>query len=294
MLALLIGVVACSTSVLFIKESTLDPIVLSALRLWVAAAVLAPLYLRARARHGNVLGSRAVLPGLVLALHFMTWIVGARLTPVVNSTLLVNLVPLVTPLLLVIVASERIGRREAVGTVVSLAGVALLVGQDYRLSPEHFLGDAVCFGSMLLFATYLVFGRRNRDVPSLWLYLVPLYTWAAVACSVAAVLMVDLPAQPWTLREVALAAGLGLVAGVVGHGLLNAAMKRFRGQVVSIANLGQAVSAGAMAVPLLGEMPPLRFYPAALLIVAGAVVSLSGQDEPAAEAAARDAVEKAS
>ena len=98
MRALVLGVVACSTSVLFIKESTLDPVLLSALRLWVAALVLTPLYLRARPRHPRISVHRSLWPGLLLAVHFMTWIAGARLTPAVNSTLLVNLVPLATPM----------------------------------------------------------------------------------------------------------------------------------------------------------------------------------------------------
>ena len=92
------GLLACSTSILFIKESQLHPALLAALRLLVAASVLMPLFIRDLQRHWDDYGRteflRSSLAGLVLALHFVSWNYGARMTPAVNSTLLVNMVPL--------------------------------------------------------------------------------------------------------------------------------------------------------------------------------------------------------
>jgi drug/metabolite transporter (DMT)-like permease len=274
------GLFACSTSIIFIKESQLHPVLLAALRLLVATIVLLPLFIRDLRRHWDDYGraefARSSLAGLMLALHFVSWNYGARMTPAVNSTLLVNMVPLATPFLLLAFVRERVTRRESVATVTSVLGLLLLMGRDYNLSTGHLAGDLTCFGSMLLFAVYLVLGRRNRDVATLWLYLVPLYGVAGLLCLGGALLTVDLGAQPWNPRELGLAAGLGLIPGVLGHSILNNAVKHLRGQLVSVANLSQVLFAGLLAYLLLGEVPDAVFYPSAALIIAGAVLAITG------------------
>jgi drug/metabolite transporter (DMT)-like permease len=98
-------------------------------------------------------------------------------------------------------------------------------------------------------------------------------------CLAAAILTVDLSDQPWSLRELGLAAGLGLIPGVLGHSILNNAVKYLRGQLVSVANLSQVLFAGGLAYLILGEVPDSAFYPSAALIVAGAVLAVTRASE---------------
>lgn len=278
LLLLLLGVFACSTAVIWIKLTEIDPVLLTSLRLAIAAVALGPLFVRDWLRHRDAFTWRhvrdAAIPGLVLTLHFFTWIYGARLTPAVNSTLLVNLVPIAMPFLLVWLASEHVNRREITATLVSTVGIAILFIADYQLRPEHFRGDAVCLGSMLLLALYLALGRRFRHHPTVWLYLVPLYATAAVAALACVPLLaadthVDWSKDwPWVLL-------LGLAPTVVGHSLLNNAMRHYRGQVVGLATMLQFVFAGVMAYLLLpNETPDWSFYPACVLIVAAGVIAV--------------------
>ena len=276
-LLLVLGTFAGSTSVIFFKASSLDPVVLACLRLLTAVIALAPLFvrdwLRHCARYGQKDLGRALIPGAVLSLHFVTWIAGARMTPAVNSSLIVNMVPLVSPLLLLLVAREAITRHEWLGTVVSLGGIFLLASADYRFNPEFFQGDMVCFGSMVLFALYLVLGRRNRDFPSIWLYVVPLYATASACCFVISLFRVTPFDESYPPREIAMVLGLGLVPTVIGHSIFNLAMKHLRGQVVSTANLAQPIFAGVLAFALLDEVPTWTFYPACVLIVLGVLIA---------------------
>ncbi|MEM8865709.1 MAG: DMT family transporter, partial [Planctomycetota bacterium] len=119
---LLVGIVCCSISVIFIKKSGVDPILLSGMRLAIAAVVLAPLYAIDWRRYRSQLTLRhlqdTALPGLVLALHFISWIIGARLTPAANSTLIVNIVPVVMPALLWLLVRERLTKREILATLI--------------------------------------------------------------------------------------------------------------------------------------------------------------------------------
>ena len=272
-LVLVIGLIAASSSVIFIKESRFDPVILAAGRLWVAAACVLPWFLSAARAHPGFLRAnlrRVFWPSVLLAVHFITWIIGARLTPAVNSSLLVNMIPVVTPILLLVMAHERLTHKEILATLVALSGAVVLGAWDFQFKAEYFVGDLICFGSMVLFASYLVLGRVNRDFPALWLYMTPLYFFAGLSCAVVASITADFDRQPRDPYQVALLVGLGVVPTIIGHGCLNHALKHIRGQVVGVANLGQVVSAGILAYFILGEVPEPNFYPASALI-AGAI-----------------------
>lgn len=80
----LLGVFACSTAVVFIKLSTVHPLLLSCYRQVLASLILLPLFLRDVRRHRDSYGLthiwRTALPAFMLATHFASWTVGARLT----------------------------------------------------------------------------------------------------------------------------------------------------------------------------------------------------------------------
>jgi drug/metabolite transporter (DMT)-like permease len=276
-LLLLGGVFACSISALLIKTAASRADTLSALRLLLAAALLAPLYIRARRRQpaGPWLADfrLAALPALALAAHFLTWSWGARHTPTAQASLIVNLAPIAMPFFLHFLIGERVDRREITGTVLTLAGVLLLTARDAVTAGPAPLGNLVCLGSMLLFTWYLALGRQHRTVPSIWLYIVPVYTVAGLACGVFALLRGHDPALA-TSREWLLLACLAIGPTIVGHTLLNRAMRTLRGQIVSLANLGQFVFAGVLAFLLFREAPSPVFYVSATLSAAGVAIAV--------------------
>ena len=206
------------------------------------------------------------------------------MTAVAQATLIVNLVPIALPFFLLWLARERINRAEVAGTVLAIVGLVILSAKDALRGGGSLVGDAVCLVSMLLFALYLALGRRNRDFPSIWLYVIPVYGIAALIC-----LLVALPRiatfDVHSAREWELMACLGVVPTICGHSLLNAAMRRIRGQIVSLCNVSQFVFAGIMGFLLFGEVPQIIFYFASAIVVAGVVVVVlatpPGAQEPA-------------
>lgn len=270
---LLIGVFACSTAVLFIKLSALDPVLLAALRTLLAAVVLSPLFIAAQRRHRETFHwkelRRCLLPAAMLALHFISWNYGARMTTAANASLLVNLVPLAMPFLLFFLAHERVTGNEWAGTGIAMIGVVMMTAGDFVADPRYLAGNLVCLASMVFFATYLAFGRSNRAFPQLWLYVVPVYAFTGVIC-MAIALAAGNPPVAIPLREWGLVLCLVLIPTMVGHTLLNRALKHLRGQVVSIVNLWQFFFAGVMAYLLFGEVPGPTFYPGCACILFGA------------------------
>jgi len=272
---LLTGVFACSVSVIFIKLSSEHPLLLASYRLFVAAVILTPLLFRDLKKNGMRFSLRlfkpSLLPAVTLGFHFIAWIVGARMTLAAHSTLIVNMVPVVMPFFLLVFSKELINRWEVLGTAFAMTGVFLLGTTDLRFSRETFHGDLICFFSMVLFALYLTFARKNRNTPSIWIYLVPLYYTAGFFCLGISLLFVN-PLKAYTMQNIIAILGLGIVSTVVGHSALNYSMKHFRGQTVSIINLGEFIFAGIMGYILLGEVPRGLFYISGLLVSGGAAI----------------------
>jgi len=280
---LIFGVLMSASAVLMIKASTVPPALLASFRLLGAALLLLPVWWwnvrRVPVRDWWPLLRPSLLPGVFLGLHFISWNAGARATQAGNATLVVNMVPLVMPFLAWAFLREHPTRREMVGTALALAGIAYLGWGDYHFSPEHLVGDGLCFVAMLLYSVYILLARKRARPGGLVLYLTPLYTAGALVCLAWSALFEGpwptLGVQDWWLA-------LGLVVGptLAGHSLANWSMTILRAQTVSLINLMQFVFAGLLAFVFFQEVPGQVFYVTAALVVTGAAVALAPSKRP--------------
>jgi drug/metabolite transporter (DMT)-like permease len=266
---------ACSISAVLIRMSTTDPLVLSALRLSISFVFLSPVLLREIRKHGVAFTKehlrRTHLPAVVLALHLILWSIGARMTAVAQASLIVNLVPIAVPFFLYALSGERLNMPEVLGTLLAVFGLVVLSVRDALAGGGSAAGNAVCFAAMLLFAFYLGLGRKNRDFPSVWLYVIPVYGQAALICAVVALPRFHTFAVS-SAREWALMVGLAVIPTVIGHSLLNAAMRRIRGQIVSLCNVGQFIFAGVLGFVVFHEIPHAIFFATSAVVVAGVAI----------------------
>lgn len=274
---MMVGVLLGATAVIMIKAGDEHPLLVASFRLLVAALALTPLYLREIRYRTTPYGwtqiSWTIAPAAALAAHFITWIIGARMTFVANASLLANLTPVAMPFFVWVFFREKINRQEVVGTLLTLSGVVLLTITNLQVSPESVPGDLICLGSMLAFACYLALGRKNGQRITLWQYMVPIYWIAGMMCLLIAVFFIN-PIKPYTLKNILLILGLGLIPTVFSHSILNYSLKSFRGQLVSVTNLTQPIFSGILGYLIFHEIPGPSFYPAAGIILAGILVVL--------------------
>ena len=279
---LVFGTFCCAMAVILIKLCDIPPLTLAAGRQILASLILAPLFFRGLKAHKGKFTKqhlrRCILPGILLGGHFVTWITGCRMTATVNASLIVNMVPIVLPFLLYFLIREKLNRGELIGTVLAIFGMAVMALADYRADMEHFRGDMLCFVSMLFYASYLALGRRNRDFPTVWLYLVPLYMFGGLTClaiSIAAGSSLAITSG----RDLVLLLAIAVIPTVLGHSLLNYSMRHFRGQVVGIVNLSEFIFAGIVAYLLWTELPAWAFYVTCPMVIAGAALALRAMPE---------------
>lgn len=187
LLLVLITLVWGSTFVL-IKEALKDssPLVLNAVRMTLAAALLAAYY----RKHLATLDRRATLAGSVvgifLYLGYALQTTGLKLTTPSKSAFLTGVSTVLVPLVLVLFWRARVHVWRAVGIALALTGLFLMTVPAGRQGLADFadinLGDLLTIGCAFAFAFQIVFlGRSTQRFP--------FEQMAVLQIAVAAVLM---------------------------------------------------------------------------------------------------------
>ncbi len=274
---LLLAVLATSGSAYFVREAELHPILLASYRQLIAAAVLSPVFFALLRKHREISPAklfRAVIPpAALLSAELSIWNVAARTTEMANASLLINLMPLAMPFVLFAMYRERINSREMKATFIAILGLLLLVSAD--IASSNFLGDGLALTAMVMLTIYLTMARRFSDVPSIWLYVVPMYTVGGLGSGLVGVAVAD-DYVPSGMSEWWPVLGLALLSTVIGHSLLNRSMQVMRGQTVALVNMLHPVFAGIIGFLAFEEEPTLMFYGAAALLMLAAVIVITG------------------
>ena len=207
------------------------------------------------------------LAGLLLAVHFGTWIPSLRLTSVATATALVTTSPLW------IVAARRLRGAAVPGTVTAGAafgvlGVVVITGLDVGRPADALLGDALALVGGAAGAGYAVAGERARADLSTGVYTVLAYTVCALAllpvCLAGGVRLGGWDGTAWA--QVAL---LTVVAQLLGHTAFNAALPVVGATSLSLAILLEVPGATLVAWAWLGQAPPPGAVPGVLAVVWG-------------------------
>ncbi len=278
-LVLLIGVGTASFAAILIRWAQAPALAIAAYRLSFASAILLPLAgwranseLRGLSRRDLAL---AVLAGFFLACHFALWISSLEHTTVASSVVLVSTNPLwmglLSPLL-----GERIGRRMALGIVISVIGGALIGIGDLALGGTALWGDALALGGAWMVLAYFLLGRSLQRRLGLLAYVTPVYTSAAVFLVLFA-LAARVPLTGYSPQTLLMCLLLALGPQLIGHSSLNWSLRHLSPAFVTVATLGEPVGSATWSFLLLGEMPPLPTLAGGALILLGIYFSLQGE-----------------
>ena len=222
--------------------------------------------------HGRELRVTA-LAGLLLAAHFATWLPSLRYTSVASSTALVATQPVWAALL------ARLGGRQVPGRVwlgisVSLLGIIVLTGIDASIDRSVLFGDLLALAGGMLAAAYVTVGEAARATVS-----TSVYTLTAYAVSAGALLVVCVVGRQnlvgYSLHDWALIVMLTAGAQLLGHTLINRALRTTSATVTSLAILFEMPGAIIIAALFVGQSPPLSVIPAVVLLFLGLIVVIS-------------------
>lgn len=262
-----------------------SPFVIAFYRMAVASVIWAPFYwswdrkraaVKPTARQWKLI----VLAGLMLCLHFATWIASIRYTTVSSAVFLILTQPFMVAIAAHFILHEKLNRFHIIAFVLTFAGAGLIFGGDLALSRTHLYGDFLALIGAAAAGAYLFIARLVRTdsngVPGVPLqkYLPPVF-----AISAAGLLILSLVAgqslgpfdkQTWIALLL-----LGLVPTVIGHSLLNWSSRYLSALAVNISLVGEPIGASILAYILLDEVPSTGLLIGSpLLIVAVVLVYL--------------------
>ena len=118
-------------------------------------------------------GGRPVA-GLLLALHFATWVPSLRYTSVASATAIVATQP-VWVALIARGPGHYVPRRAWLGIAVALFAVIVLTGVDFSLDPQALIGDLLALVGGIFSALYTVAGAEVRRTVTTTSYTVLCY-----------------------------------------------------------------------------------------------------------------------
>ena len=286
--ALLTAVLAVSTASIFIRlaQQEAPSLVIATYRLTVASLILAPIAL---AHHRDELRSlqrkdwlMALLSGILLALHFATWVTSLEYTTVASSVVLVSTAPLWVALLSPLVLREPPTKTVLIGMLLALVGGAVIGLSDAcawkeRLTcppfNELFLGKAMWGNLLALIGAwtvtgYLLIGRRLRQNISLLTYIFLVYSMGAIVL-LGIMFFAGQPPFGYTPLTYLWMILLALVPQLIGHTTYNWALRYTSASFVAVTILGEPVGSTILAYFILQETPGWLKVIGAGLILAG-------------------------
>lgn len=275
---LAIGVLAASVSAILIRYAEdASGVSISLWRCAAGALVLLPFAwpgLRRMAPRDYVLPAVA---GVFLAVHFATWITSVNLTTIASSVLLVSTTPVFVALAGRWLFDERLPTAGWVGIVLALFGTALIAG--FKFSGSSAYGNLLALIGGITAGGYALAGRRSRQDLGILQYATVTYAASAVVLLPWALLtgtpLVGYDAQTWW-------AIAGSIVGpqLLGHTLINFALRDIDATRVSVTIMAEPIIAIALALFLFNETPTWLAYPGGLAILIGIYLTSATRREP--------------
>ncbi len=286
---LFIALLAVSTASLFIRFAQADgapSLVIAAIRLTIAAVILAPIAwlhhreeLKRLTRRDYLLG---IFAGAFLAVHFATWISSLEYTTVASSVVFVATGPLWVALLSPLLLNERLTRIAVIGLALAFGGGAVIgladacVIQNGLHCPQlsQVLHGRAMWGNFLALcgawavSGYLIIGRKVRAKMALVPYIFLVYSIGALVLIlwVFAAHETLFHYSPQTYGWIFL---LAVIPQLIGHSTFNWLLKYLSATMVAVTTLAEPIGSSILAFIFLKETPSLAVVFGGALILIG-------------------------
>jgi len=272
--SLTVALLAISVSAILIRLCISPPTTIAFWRLLMAGAVFG---LWTIATGGPRLSRHdlgvALVAAFFLAAHFYFWIASLFMTSISSSVVLLATQPLFALVLQVIFQKVPATGRNLLSLAGGLAGAAILAHGDFLRGGIAGRGDIYSIVSAAMAAAYLFTGMRRRC--ALVPYLAAVYTMSGLMLVATGVASGDalLASRPIDWLWFAL---LAAVPTLLGHTLLNRAMRHFPAYAVNLSILVEPLLTSVLAFFVFSEVPTGNVVLGALVIIAAVVIEVLG------------------
>ncbi|MGK0577134.1 DMT family transporter [Macrococcus capreoli] len=256
-LLLIVGVLALSSSAIFVKVVDAPVEVTAFYRMFIAFIIMLLMMIRRDYRSElRSLSNKAKIimsvSGIVLAVHYLLWFESLQYTSVASSTVIVTLQPIFAVIGGYYIFRERYSIRALSGVLLAVIGCIVIGYNDLKLSGIALYGDLLAFIAALVITVYFYVGQYVRVSTSLVVYSILSYGSSALTLLLINILrgnnMLSFSATTWMAFI-----GLAVFATIMGQSLFNYLIKWLSTTVISMSILGEVVGTVILSYLFLGE-----------------------------------------
>jgi drug/metabolite transporter (DMT)-like permease len=259
-----------------------SPLAVASVRTGLAALVLFALDARGIVAAVRALSAkskrRMALAGVLLGLHFATFITGVMKTSLAAAVGLISLEPVAILALAFFVFRARPAMLSLFGVALATSG-AVVTGMQAGHGDHTLTGDALVVFSVLVYATYLVVTRGLREEVALLPYASVVFGIASLSVAPFALAsgLHDSVGDAPTAHSTALAWGavvaLAVIPTALGHTLIARAARIASPALVALLSPGESLGSIVIGVVALSAIPSGQEALGALAIVIGATAT---------------------
>ncbi|MQG21052.1 MAG: DMT family transporter [SAR202 cluster bacterium] len=258
---LITGLISISSASVLIRLAEAPIVIIAASRLTIAALIVGPpslgIYRKDLPKLSWPFFMTCVVAGAFLAFHFLFWIASLNLTSVLSSAVFVTSHPILIAFLgPVFIRRETFSWRVCIYALLAVLGAAILTIGDAAKLGQALFGDMLAFLGAVMMSGYLLVGRRLTKHIPLPLYLTIVYSSASIIL-IGLVVTLDAPVFGYTNNTYLYLLSIAIFPQVIGHSLINWALRRWSAIFVSVTIVSEPVIASILAAVFLGEVPSL-------------------------------------
>lgn len=268
------GIFVISFAGLFVAMADAPAIIIAFYRMFFTVVFLTPVFiLRKDCRLELFLDRRPGIIGFFLAVHFVLWVSAFKFTAVANAVIFIALQPIFTLLLEKFLASDDLRPGIYKGLALAIIGSLVVGAGDINNLFASIKGDSLAVLAAFFAGLYLFSGRSLRRKLDYFPYIFIVYTYATVFLLIAVMFsresFVGYDTTNWLLFV-----GLALGPTVIGHSVLNLAVRYVPTTLVSISIIGEPVLTSLLAWFLLGDKIPVLTIFGGVFIISGMLLAM--------------------
>ena len=272
-IAVIIGVIAVSTSAIFVKLASGAPAgIIAFYRLFFSVVLMLPIILLKYNDEWKLIQKKdwilATFSGVFLALHFILWFESLNYTSVASSVVLVTLQPIFAFLGTYLFFKERFSPGAVISMLIALFGSFIISWGDFQISGMALLGDLLAILGAITITIYFLFGQRVRKQLSLMTYTFIVYSISSITLLIYNFVLEN-PFLGYPIDHWWIFLALAIIPTFFGHTLFNWALRWLSTSTISMGIIFEPVGATILAYLIFGERVSAWQWLGGTIILAG-------------------------
>jgi drug/metabolite transporter (DMT)-like permease len=273
--ALVIGVLAVSTSAIFVKLTSAP--VIAFYRLFFSTILITPFFFMGNLGELKGMAKKdwifSIIAGVFLAFHFILWFESLNFTSVASSVVFVTLQPLFAFIGTYFFFKEKVSKMTIISGGIAISGSVIISWGDFQISGLELLGDVLALVACALVTANFLMGQEIRKCHSLMLYTFMLYGSSSITLFIYC-LLIKYPLAPYPLSDWYYFLLIAIIPTLLGLSLLNWSIKWVSANTISVVILFEPVGAIILAYYILHEKVVITQIIGSVVIMVGIILFL--------------------